>query len=147
MSQSLVSRTARDIAAGRADVVLIGGAEAWRTRMAFRADDERPDWTVQDESVPEPEIIGDPFEMMHPAEMARGIGLPVQVYPMFEQALRIADGRTIDDHLVRISELWARFSEVAAANPNAWIHGAPYTATRSARPGRTTGGSGSRIRS
>ena len=52
MSQSLVNRTARDIAAGRADVVLIGGAEAWRTRMAFRANDERPEWTVQDESVP-----------------------------------------------------------------------------------------------
>jgi acetyl-CoA C-acetyltransferase len=127
MSQSWVNQTALDIAAGRADVVLIGGAEAWRTRMSFRAADSRPDWTVQDESVPEAEVFGAPFEMMHPAEMARGIAMPVQVYPVFEQALRIAAGRSIDDHLVRISELWASFSAVAADNPNAWIWRA-YTA-------------------
>jgi acetyl-CoA C-acetyltransferase len=47
--------------------------------------------------------------------------MPVQVYPMFETAIRAAAGRSVDDHLVRISELWARFSEVAAGNPNAWI--------------------------
>ena len=35
--QSLVNRTCLDIAAGNADVVLIGGAEAWRTRMSFRS--------------------------------------------------------------------------------------------------------------
>jgi len=127
MPQSLVSKTARDIASGAADVVLVGGAEAWRTRMSFRAAGERPAWTVQDGTVPEAEVYGDPFEMMHPAEMARGIAMPVQVYPMFEQALRIAAGRSIDDHLVHISELWARFSEVAARNPNAWIQRA-YTA-------------------
>jgi acetyl-CoA C-acetyltransferase len=126
MSQSLVSRTARDIAAGAADVVLIGGAEAWRTRMSFRSTGARPAWTVQDDSVPEAEVIGGAFDMMHPAEMARGIAMPVQLYPMFEQALRIAAGRSIDDHLVRISELWARFSDVAATNPNAWIQRA-YT--------------------
>jgi acetyl-CoA C-acetyltransferase len=127
MSQSLVNRTARDIISGDADVVLIGGAEAWRTRMSFRSTGDKPAWTIQDESVPEAETIGEAFDMMDPAEMARGIGMPVQVYPMFEQALRIADGRSIDDHLVRISELWARFSEVAAHNPNAWIQRS-YTA-------------------
>jgi acetyl-CoA C-acetyltransferase len=127
MSQSVVSRTARDIVDGNADVVLIGGAEAWRTRMSFRATGDRPAWTEQNESVPEAEVIGGAFDMIHPAELARGIAMPVQVYPMFEQALRIAARRSIDDHIVRISELWARFSEVAASNPNAWIQRA-YTA-------------------
>ncbi|HEV3227427.1 MAG TPA: hypothetical protein VGZ52_11350, partial [Acidimicrobiales bacterium] len=112
--QSLVNRSALDILAGRNDVVMIGGAEAWRTRMSFRATGDRPEWTTQDESVPEAQVIGDEFTMTHPAEMNRGIIMPVQVYPMFEQALRIAAGRSIEDHLVRISELWARFSEVAA---------------------------------
>ena len=35
--QSLVNRTALDIMAGRNDVVMIGGAEAWRTRMPGRS--------------------------------------------------------------------------------------------------------------
>jgi acetyl-CoA C-acetyltransferase len=118
--QSLLNKSALDIAAGRHEVVLIGGAETWRTRMSFRATGERPAWTVEDESVPEAEVIGGDFVMTHPAELARGIIMPVQVYPMFEQAVRIANSRTIDDHLVHISELWSRFSAVAAHNPHAW---------------------------
>ena len=125
--QSLLNRTALDIAAGHADVVLIGGAEAWRTRMALRAGGDKPAWTVQDESVAPAEAFGGELNMMDPRELARGIALPVQVYPMFEQALRAAAGRSIDEHIVRISELWARFSEVAAANPHAWLQ-RPYGA-------------------
>jgi len=132
--QSLVNRTALDIAAGRNDVVLIGGAEAWRTRMSFRATGDRPQWTTQDESVPEAEVIGHEFLMTHPSELARGIVMPVQVYPIFEQAVRAAAGRSIDDHLVRISELWSRFSAVAATNPNAWLQRS-YTAEEIRTPG------------
>src|SRR4051812_13366213 len=132
--QSLVNRTALDIAAGRNDVVLIGGAEAWRTRMTFRATGDRPNWTQQDESVPEADVIGEEFTMTHPAEMNRGIIMPVQVYPIFEQALRAAAGRSIDEHLIRISELWSRFSDVAAGNPNAWSNTA-YTAEEIRTPG------------
>jgi acetyl-CoA C-acetyltransferase len=132
--QSLVNRTALDIAAGRNDVVLIGGAEAWRTRMSFRSTGDRPEWTTQDESVPEAEVMGHEFNMVHPAEMNRGIVMPVQVYPMFEQAFRASKGRSVDDHIVRISELWSRFSDVAAANPNAWSQRA-YTAEQIRTPG------------
>ena len=42
-------------------------------------------------------------------------------------------GASPDDHLVAVSELWARFSEVAAANPHAWIREA-----KSAEEIRTT---------
>src|SRR5436190_15820853 len=78
--QSLVNRTALDIMAGRNDVVVIGGAEAWRTRMSFRSTGDRPTWTEQHESVREARVIGDEFTMTHPAEMNRGIVMPVQVY-------------------------------------------------------------------
>ena len=132
--QSLVNRTALDIMAGRNDVVMIGGAEAWRTRMSFRSTGDRPAWTEQDESVREARVIGDEFTMTHPAEMNRGIVMPVQVYPMFEQAVRAAQGRSIDDHLVRISELWSRFSEVASRNPHAWLQ-RTFTAEEIRTPG------------
>jgi acetyl-CoA C-acetyltransferase len=59
--------------------------------------------------------------MSHPIEAAKGILQPVQIYPIFETALRAARGESIEAHIVRVSELWAAFSRVAAGNPYAWI--------------------------
>jgi acetyl-CoA C-acetyltransferase len=119
--QMLVNRTCLDIQAGRADLVLIGGAEAWRTRTAFRNNQERPPWTTQGDDVAPATTIGSETPMFSPGEIARGVVMPVQHYPMFENALRHHLGRGLDEHLVAISELWSGFSEVAATNPNAWI--------------------------
>jgi len=131
--QSLVNRAALDIQGGSADLVLLCGAEAWRTRMAARRLDERPDWTVQDDDVAPSEMLGHDEAMSHPAEQARGIFMPVQVYPMFENALRAAAGRSVEEHTARIADLWARFSQVAASNPHAWIQHA-FTAADIATP-------------
>ncbi|MCH7742769.1 MAG: hypothetical protein IIB71_08950 [Proteobacteria bacterium] len=59
--------------------------------------------------------------MASEAEMARGIRAAIQVYPIIENAIRYQAGETIDQHLIRISELWAGFSRVAVNNPGAWI--------------------------
>src|SRR3546814_5901421 len=53
--------------------------------------------------------------------------MPVQVYPLVEQAHRLKQGLTVDEQLVVASERWARFSDVAASNPHAWIQRS-YTA-------------------
>lgn len=119
--QTLVNKACLDIQAGRSDLVLLGGAEAWRTRTRARQDDAKPEWTVQGDDVPQAEASTEDVAMTAPGEMARGVVMPVQVYPVFEQAIRIGLGRTIDEHNVVISELWSRFSEVAATNPHAWI--------------------------
>jgi acetyl-CoA C-acetyltransferase len=131
--QALLSRTALDIAAGRADAVLICGAEAGRSRRAARTAGVELDWTVQDESVPVAEVIGTDLEMSHPAELARGIGLPVQVYPLLDVAVRAAAGRAPADHVAHIARLWSRFSAVAAANPHAWDR-VPHPAEEIATP-------------
>jgi acetyl-CoA C-acetyltransferase len=119
--QSLVNLTCLGIQAGRADLVLIGGAEAWRTRMAARANGAELGWTVQGDDVPAARPSTADVAMSAPGEQARGVLMPVQVYPIFEQAHRIAQGRSVADHSVVISELWSRFSAVAATNPHAWI--------------------------
>jgi acetyl-CoA C-acetyltransferase len=119
--QTLVNQTCLDIQAGRADLVLLGGAEAWRTRMAARSADQPLDWTVQDDDVPKARASTADVAMSAPGEQARGVVMPVQVYPIFEQAHRIGLGRSLEDHLVVISELWSSFSEVASTNPHAWI--------------------------
>jgi len=67
-----------------------------------------------------PRTIGDDLVLNHPAELERGVMMPVQIYPMFESAIRARAGRPTDEHLRRISELWSRFSAVAATNPQAW---------------------------
>ena len=122
--QTLVNKTSQAIARGELDVALIGGAEAWRTRMAQRKQDLKPDWTVEPEGTEPAVVLGEELPMTHPAEASKGIVMPVQLYPVFENALRAAAGRTVDEHLRVISELWARFSEVAATNPYAWIQDA-----------------------
>ncbi len=118
--QSLVNQACLDIQSGRADVVLITGAETWRTRSRLRAAGTKPDWTSQDESVPVAEGADENVPMAGPAEIRIHLDRPAYVYPMFEQALRITAGETPENHRRRIGELWAQFSAVAARNPNAW---------------------------
>jgi acetyl-CoA C-acetyltransferase len=118
--QSLVNLTAAEIQRGDLDIAILTGGEAFRTRMKARKLDVDLGWPkAPDEAVPR--VVGEELVMNHPAELAQKIVMPVQVYPMFETAIRSAAGRTPDEHLVHISELWARFSEVASRNPNAWL--------------------------
>lgn len=117
--QSLVNQACLDIQSGKAKIVLIAGGETWRTRMRLRSKGIRPTWTKQDDSVPVPGG-GDDVPMSGPAEEHVGLDRPSFVYPIFEQALRIADGESAATHLRRIGELWSQFSAVAQGNPHAW---------------------------
>ncbi|CAM3414650.1 acetyl-CoA acetyltransferase [Nocardioides dubius] len=118
-SQALVNEAAADIAAGRLDVVVVGGAEAWRSRMALKKQGLRPSWPSQDDDVVKAEHRpGVP--MWDDTEMRAGLDRPAYVYPIFEQALRIAAGRSMAEHREHVARLWSRFSEVAAGNPYAW---------------------------
>ncbi|MGV0607454.1 acetyl-CoA acetyltransferase [Mycolicibacterium sp. XJ1904] len=122
--QSLVNEACRDIQNGRAEVVLIAGGETWRTRSRLRAKGVRPDWPRQNESVPMAEGADEGVPMAGPAEIKISLDRPAYVYPMFEQALRIAAGESDEEHRRRIGELWAQFSAVAADNPHAWVRDA-----------------------
>jgi acetyl-CoA C-acetyltransferase len=119
--QYLVNATAADLAAGRLDAALIVGGECWRTRMRARKADAFLPWTKLPEDTKPDRVFGDDGPMSHPGELARGIVMPVQIYPMFETALRAAAGEGVEEHQVKVSELWARFSAVAAGNPYAWL--------------------------
>lgn len=119
--QSLVSQACLDIQQGRAGVVLLAGAETWRTRQGLKAKGARLAWTVQDDSVPMAEVSGDDVPMAGEAEIRIKLDRPAYVYPLFEQAIRIANGESTEEHRERIAALWARFNAVAVGNPNAWI--------------------------
>ena len=131
--QSLVNLACLAIQAGEADLVLLGGAEAWRTRMAARSAGTEPDWTVQGDDVPEATASIAAVPMTAPGEQARGVMMPVQVYPLFEQAVRLRHGRSLSEHRRQVGALWAGFSEVASRNPHAWIQEA-FTAEEIVTP-------------
>ncbi|GLI78487.1 hypothetical protein PoHVEF18_006802 [Penicillium ochrochloron] len=52
-----------------------------------------------------------------------GLGLPMQVYPLYEAALRAHRGQSLADNHRESSELYAEYAQVAAQNPIAWTHG------------------------
>ena len=117
--QALVNRTALDIQAGDVDVAVLAGAEAFRTYMRARRTGVTLDWPKAPDD-DRPTRLGTELDMNHPAERELGIVMPVQIYPMFETALRAAAGRTIDEHRAHLGRLWSDLSHVAAGNPHAW---------------------------
>jgi acetyl-CoA C-acetyltransferase len=120
LPSSLLAQSMVDIRVGERDVVLLAGGESWFSRtQAMRAGETLPQTEQPDGAAPDV-VIGGELGMWHEHEMELGIRDPIQVYPLLEQALRIAAGRDLDDHRARISALWAAFSQVAVDNPNAW---------------------------
>jgi len=118
--QSLVNLTAMQIQAGEIDLAILAGGEATRTRYRGRAAGVDFDWP-KSEPGDEPTIVGEELQMAMEAEIERGIYAPIQIYPMFETAIRAAAGRSVEDHQQYLGRLYARLSEVAAGNPYAWI--------------------------
>ncbi len=104
---------------GRAALIVAGEAMAGQ-RLALKAG-AALDWREEAGETPPPlQSPGDPRPGMSAHELAHGIAEPTHVYPLFESAIAAATGRAMSIHRTRIGALFARFSEVAAANPHAW---------------------------
>jgi acetyl-CoA C-acetyltransferase len=118
--QTLVNQACLDIQSGRADLVLIAGAETFRTRTRLRNRGLKPDWTSQGESVPFAEGANEGPPLVGLTETRINLDRAQYFYAMFEQALRIDSGEASDAHRRRIGELWSKFSAVAETNQHAW---------------------------
>lgn len=133
--QALVHHSALAIARGELDVVLVTGAEALYARAVRRRQGGPPvQWETQPADTPPPVPFGTDRLPATDLEVARGIRLPVDAYPLLENALRGAAGWSLDEHLARIGALWSAFSRVAADNPYAWIR-RPRTPAEITHPG------------
>ena len=130
--QSLVNSTSLDIEAGRLDVaLLVGGEGIYSRRRAKRAGATIP-YTADPDAAPA-QTFGADVTMSSPLESKRGFQMPINVYPMFETAIRHDRGETPSQHLERIARIWADFNAVAVDNPNAWIR-TPMTAEQIRTP-------------
>jgi hypothetical protein len=119
--QQLVNIVAERIAKGESEFALVIGGEflgsaTKRLKQGLGFDD----WG-EDEDLPAPARVGDPRPGVSEYEARHGLGRPINCYPLFENALRARDGRSIPDHQRRLGELFAGFTRVAAENPEAWF--------------------------
>jgi acetyl-CoA C-acetyltransferase len=117
--QSMVNLTSREILAGERSLVVITGAENGNSMARARKAGVK--LSYKETQGDYDRMLGKEEPMASEAEMARGIRSAIQVYPIIENAIRYQRGETIDQHLERISTLWAGFSRVAVDNPGAWI--------------------------
>jgi acetyl-CoA C-acetyltransferase len=122
--QELVSMALTAVAAGDAEVAIVVGAEArWREQQARRAGLDAPE-TTQGGVLPDvhvqPHSLG-----IDDLEIERNIVNPVISYALIDRALAAQRGWSAGSHRDRLAQLWARFGEVAASNPDAWDRTAP----------------------
>jgi acetyl-CoA C-acetyltransferase len=125
--QSLINEALAAILDGSSEVAVVVGGEA---KLWARNPDGAE--TAQPGVVPDV-IRRRTGTLVEPVEVATRLWDPVQQYAMIDNALRAADGLSIEDHRTQVAELWARFNQVAQGNPGAAFP-APMTAEDIASP-------------
>ncbi|WJR80638.1 acetyl-CoA acetyltransferase [Bradyrhizobium sp. NP1] len=109
---------AQRIARGECAVAAVCGAEAQSTATkAERAGVTLP-WTPFAHDVEEPKR-GAAFQK--PLAVKLGVYRPITVYPLYESATSAHWGQTPREALAESGELWSRYADAAADNPNAWL--------------------------
>ena len=120
LQTAVMGDAAAAIASGSADVIAVVGGEAkYRGLRASITGIEAPD---TDQTGAEPDDFVTPHGMIiSRAEIDTGLVMATHHYAMIENARRFADGQSIEEHRDEVAGLWARFAQVAAANPDAWF--------------------------
>jgi acetyl-CoA C-acetyltransferase len=125
MPQVALNRACERIARGESQVAILTGAEAQRTELAARRAGVKLDWS---EDAPcEPEEWGGHRYGFSEHEALHGMRAALNMYALFENAIRGSRGIAMDLHARSMGRLFARFAAVAARNPLA-TRGAPRTA-------------------
>lgn len=115
MPQYLVNAFAAAIAAGEMRAALIAGGEALRTQHGVERAGLPVSWSEHPGGTPE--LIGDPRRGWNDDEDRHHLRAAIAFYPLFENAIRGARGRSVGEHMQAMGRLCARFAAVAAANP------------------------------
>jgi acetyl-CoA C-acetyltransferase len=118
LQQSLIADTCRRIADGEIDTALvIGGDTGYRILRSTITGIP----ALESKQGDAPDILFAPHhELRHPAELRAGLKMPVGLYAIIESAFRARRRWSIEAHRDRLAALYARFSEIAANNPEAW---------------------------
>lgn len=109
---------AQRIARGEASIAAVTGAESQGSATkAERAGVSLP-WTAFAHDAPEP-LRGAAYQ--RPLAVKLGVNKPVTIYPFYEAATAAHWGLTPRQALAESGDLWSKYSQVAASNPNSWM--------------------------
>ena len=133
LQQTLIADACQAIADGRAGSALVAGGDAGyrllRSRLAGARASER-------DQTDDPDVLMEPkIELRHPAEVAVGLKMPVALYAILESARRAQAGLSVDEHRDWLAARYARFAQIAAANPDSWTR-TPLDAATIREPGQ-----------
>jgi acetyl-CoA C-acetyltransferase len=115
MPQWCVNRLFEQITKGEVGAALIAGGEALATQKAAQRAKVELDWNENPSGNPESWGVGTPGWSEH--EERHRMSGAIFSYPLFENSIRGSRGRTIDQHLNAMGQLFERFASVAASNP------------------------------
>lgn len=118
--QLIVDVLAARIQAGALDAAIVCGAEALSTVARLMKQGRQPDWPAADMERRADEVLEDDRPAATDGEMAVGMIAPIMAYPLIENAIGAAAGRSPLQQLSLAASLWARFSEIAVDQPAAW---------------------------
>jgi acetyl-CoA C-acetyltransferase len=111
--QEVINHGLAAVAAGRAETVVVVGAEARAFLRGGGSD-------IDEEDQPPDEVLTRPPDFVAPVEIAAGMVWPVaQQYALIESALAASEHLSSDRQRADIAALWARFNAVAVHNPEA----------------------------
>ena len=117
--QYLVGKLGAQIVDGKADAVLIVGAEAGKSAVRARQAER---WPEVDAASGTDDSLGDDRPGLSNVENAAGLHFPPEVYPLFESAMAYRKGRTLSEQREWLGALMAPFTAEAARHPeHAWF--------------------------
>ena len=115
MPQWCVNRVFEEITRGETRAVLLAGGEALSTQKAAQRAKVDLDWNEASDD--KPTQWGVETRGWNDIEDRHRMAGAIFSYPLFENGIRAFHGRTIDEHLRSMGELFSRFAAVAASNP------------------------------
>ncbi len=130
---TVVSQLAGQIAAGECEAAMVVGGEGIYSRRQLKKAGRPISLTLQGDDVAPDRRFGGKIDVGDEHDRSFGLAAPVTTYPMFEVALRHDLGRDPVEHQAALGRLYARFNEIAVANPHAWNRH-PMTAEQIAAP-------------
>ncbi len=113
----LVDRAAERIAAGESRIAAVVGAEAFRSLERALKAGGMPPWPEPPPHAPPPP---DARSVVPEIAWEHGVRMPVEVYPLYENAVRAATGISFDESQDWSARMWSRMSIIAATNDGAW---------------------------
>lgn len=115
MPQYLVNQFAAAITSGEMRAAMIVGGEALRTQLGVERAGLPVSWNEDPGGTPE--LVGDPRRGWSDDEDRHHARAAIVFYPLIENAIRAARGRSVADHMRAMGRLLGAFAAVAAQDP------------------------------